>query len=120
MVVEDTVVCDMAVRHDQIVVTDEGLSFGGGAAMDGTTLAHYISVANNGPGLFSVEFEILGNRTYHGGRKDMAVFANLGETTDGGIGINDGAIAYFYVAIDEYERTDLHIIADFGIGMNAC
>ena len=73
IVVKDAVVRDVAVRHDEVVVSDDGFSLGGCSAMDGDELPEYAVVADNGEGLLAAVFEILRYGADDGGGEDMTV-----------------------------------------------
>ena len=120
IVVQDAVVRHMAVSHDEVVVTDDGLSFAGSTAVDRDELTHDVVVTDDGPGLFAVELQVLRYSTDDGGGEDVAVLAHFDVTADGGAGIDDATVTYLYVAVDGHERTYLYILANFGFGMNTC
>ena len=50
----------------------------------------------------------------------MAVFAEFGVLTDGGVGVNDTTVTNLHVAVNEYERTYFYILSDLCLGMNTC
>jgi hypothetical protein len=81
----------VAVRHDEVIVADDGFAFGGGTAMNGHELTEHAVVADDGPGLFAFELQILGHTPYYGVREDMAVIAKdhiviyIGEGVNGDI-----------------------------------
>ena len=73
VIMQDTIVRHMTVRHDEVVVSDDGFSLGGCSAMDGDELPEYAVVADNGEGLLAAVFEILRYGADDGGGEDMTV-----------------------------------------------
>jgi hypothetical protein len=70
---QDAIVRDMAVRHDKIVVTDDGFAFAGSTTVHRDELAEDTVVAYYSPSLFAFVFEILRNASNYGIGEDMAV-----------------------------------------------
>jgi hypothetical protein len=110
----------MAICHDEVVITDHGLALTERTAMHGHKLSQHTVVADERPGLFSVELQILRDSTNDSRREHMAILTQLGVPADGSAGINDTTITYLYVLVNEHERTDLYILAYLGFGMNTC
>ena len=85
VVMQDAIMRDMAVRHDQIVGANDGFSFGSSTAMDGDELTEDTVISDDSPGLFAAELQVLGDTADDGIRKDMAIIAedhiiiNIGE-----------------------------------------
>ena len=75
VVMQDAIMRDMAVRHDQIVRSNDGFSFRSRTAMDGDELTQDTVIADDGPGLFAAELQVLGDTADDGIRKDMAIIA---------------------------------------------
>ena len=84
--------CYMAISHDEVVVPHDGLSFAGCTAMDGDELTQHTVVADDGPGLFAAELQILRDATDHGVREDMAVIAKYHIV----INIREGVYRYVF------------------------
>ena len=85
VVMQDAIMRDMAVRHDQIVGANDGFSFGSSTAMDGDELTEDTVISDDSPGLFAAELQVLGDTADDGIGKDMAIIAedhiiiNIGE-----------------------------------------
>jgi hypothetical protein len=88
--------------------------------VDGDELTEDVIVADEGPGLFAVELQILRDRADNGGGEDMTVLAQFGIAADGSGGVDDTAVADLYVPVDTNERTYLYILTDLSFGMNRC
>ena len=54
VVMQDAVVRYMAVGHDEVVITDDGLAFRRCAAMNSDELAQHAVIADDGPGLYQL------------------------------------------------------------------
>lgn len=120
IIMQDTVMCYMAVSHNEVVIAYDGLTFAERSAVNGNELTEDTVVSDNRPCHFVMEFQILRDSTDHCRREYMAVLTHLGILADSSTGVNDTAVTYLYVAIDKHERTDLHILAYLGLGMNTC
>jgi hypothetical protein len=120
MIIQDTVVRHVAVSHDEVIIADDGLALAESTAVDGDELTEDVIVADEGPGLFAVELQILRDRADNGGGEDMTVLAQFGIAADSSVGINDTSVADLYVPVDTNERTDLYILTDLSFGMNRC
>ena len=97
VVMQDAIMRDMAVRHDQIVGTDDGFSFGSRTAMDGDELTEDTVIADDGPGLFAAELQV------------------LGDTADDSIGKDMAIIAENHIIIDIGERIYRDVLADLSL-----
>ena len=75
MIMQDTVVRHVAVSHDEVIIADDGLALAERTAMDGDELAEDVIVADESPGLFAVELQVLRDSADDGGGEDMAVLA---------------------------------------------
>lgn len=75
VIMQDTVVRYVAVCHDEVVIADYGLTFAGCTAVDSHELTEHAVIADDGPGLFAAELEILRHTTDDGVREHMAVIA---------------------------------------------
>jgi hypothetical protein len=120
VITQDAVVCHMAVCHDQVVVSDDGLTFAERTTMHRNELTQYAVVADDRPSYLAVELEVLRDSSDHSGREYMAMFAQLGVLTDSGIGVDDTTVSDLYVLVNEDERTYFYIRADLGFRMNTC
>jgi hypothetical protein len=56
IIVQNAIMRDMAVRHNKIIGTDDGLAFRSRAAVDSNELAEDTVVAYDSPGLFAFVF----------------------------------------------------------------
>ena len=111
---------DVAVCHDQVVVSDDGLTFAECTTMYRNELTQYAVVADDRPSYLAVELEVLWDSSDHSGREHMAMFAQLGVLTDSGIGVDDTTVSDLYVLVNEDKRTYFYIRADLGFRMNTC
>ena len=68
MVVQEAIVCYVAVCHDEAVIAHDSLALAGGAAMHGCALTDSGVVADNSEGFFALELEVLRNSTHYGRR----------------------------------------------------
>ena len=102
VVMQDAIMRDMAVGHDQIVGTDDGFSFGSRTAMDGDELTEDTVIADDGPGLFAAELQV------------------LGDTADDGIGKDMAIIAEDHIIIDIGERIYRDVLADLSLRAHIC
>ena len=89
------VVCDVAVRHDEVVVTDDGFAFTEGSAVHGNELTDVAVVPDDGPGLFTVELKVLRDATDGCMREDVTVITD------------DDVVIDIRKGIDGYILTDL-------------
>ena len=107
-----TVVGDVDVRHHQGVVPDTGdsLAAGFGSPVDGGAFSDIHPVADLYPGLFSLEFQVLGNAAHDGAREDGTVPADLHMVQDGGVVQDSASVANFSVCIDEGKGPHLYIV----------
>ena len=96
------VVCDVAVRHDEVVVSDDGFAFTEGSAVDGNELTDVAVVPDDGPGLFTVELKVLRDATDGSMREDVTVI-----TDD-------------HIVIDIRKRIDGYILTDLRFGTYIC
>ena len=110
--------CHVAVRHDEVVVADNGLAFAGRTAMERDALSQHAVVAHDEPCLLTAELEVLRYSTDDGGGEDVTVVAQLGITQDGGVGIYHAVVTYDDIAVDKDERTYLYVLAYLGLRMN--
>jgi hypothetical protein len=101
IVTDDAVVCDMRVRHEEIVVTDSrDARVLHGAAIDRATLSKHVSVANLEACGLAIVFLVL-RRIANGSKlKKPVVGSDSRRTIDDHVRTDDGA------------RTDLHVRAD--------
>ena len=120
MVVQQAVVCNVGVRHDQAVVAYHGLTFRCRAAVYGGALADNSVVADDGECILTAELQILRYSTHHGGGKNGAVGTYTCATENGGVSHDLGAGAYHYVGFDICERTNLGCRVDNCFGVNTC
>jgi len=117
MVSQLAVVRDMAVRHDQIVVAEDGdADVGGRRAVDGDEFADGVEVADDHPRLFTAEFQILRGRADRAELKDAAAFADAGVIVNDGVRTDHGVFADDHVAADDAVRADFHAFCQLGVG----
>ena len=75
MVMQDAVMRHVAVSHDEVIIADDGLALAECTAVNGNELTQDVIVADEGPGLFAVELQILRDSSDDSGGEDMAVLA---------------------------------------------
>ena len=102
VVMQDAIMRDVAVRHDQIVGTNDGFPFGSRTTMDGDELTKDTVIADDSPGLFSAELQV------------------LGDTTDNSIGKDMAIIAENHIIIDIGERIYRDVLADLSLRAHIC
>jgi hypothetical protein len=118
MVFQHTIVGDMAVCHDEAVVSDDGFPFGRRSAVDGNTFADGGMMADFGYCFFSCEFQVLRDTGDHGSGEYLAVIAYPRSVQDGDMGEYPAVIAYDYVFFDDGEGVYNHIFPYTGFRVN--
>ena len=112
MVADDTVVPDVHVRHDQVVVANQGISPAlDGAPVNSGTLADDVVIAHGQSGGFAPVGEVrcrLANGTEG---KKLIVAANLAGPLDDNVGVYAAVIAYFHIRANDTERANADIAA---------
>ena len=112
-----TVVSDVAICHNEVVVADDGLAAGSSAAVDGATLSYGVVVANLADGVLVVEFQVLWDGADDAAWEYAAVLSYARAGENGDIGTYPGAVADDNVVTDGGEVADFYILADPGVGM---
>ena len=91
VIAQHTIVRYVTVRHNEVVVTDDGFAPGGRSSVNGYELAEHAVVTDDGPCLLALEFQVLWNRSDDGGWKDMTVISEdhiviyIGECVNGDV-----------------------------------
>jgi len=120
IVANDDVVGDVTTFHKEVAAADYGLSFGGGATVDGDVLANLIIVTHDGQGLFAAELEILGDGADDGTGEDDVATADACAVEHGDAVHQGVVVANLYVLIDVAEGTDFYVLTYLGFGVNVC
>ena len=115
-----TIVRNMAIGHDQTIVTDNGLTAVYCASVDGHVFSYGGVIADFGSRLFVLELEILRYGRYYRTRKNVAVLSDTGTFHDGHVGSDPGSFSNHHIVMNGRERLDHHILGDFGSRMNIC
>jgi hypothetical protein len=116
----DAIMRDVAVSHDQAVVSNLCGPPVAAAAVDCHKFTDGRIVANLHRGLFALVFKVLGDGRYYGAWKDPAVPAYPGAFHNGNIAADPGAFAYFNIVVDNGKRVYFNVCRQLGIGMNIC
>ena len=110
----------MRVGHDEAVIADDSTAFGGGAAVDGNALADGGVVTDDGEGLFTTEFEVLGNGTDDGTGEERVATAHACAGEKGDAVHEAVAFADDDVFVDEAEGAYFATLTNLGFGVDVC
>ena len=119
-VVDDAIVRDVHVDHQQVVRADAGdplLFFA--AAVDRHPFANDVLVADLDAGRAASERDILGFAADHRERMDDVSFAERGHALNAGMGDQASAAADLHVGPDDAVGTDFHVVGDVRAGIDA-
>ena len=117
IIVQYAVMGYMAVRHDEVVVTNHGLAFAGGTAVNGDTFAKAVVVAYLDGGVLTGELEVLRNSTNDSAREDVVTFTHANTGADDGVGIDDAVFVDDDVVFYNSKGTYLDGRVHLGVGM---
>jgi hypothetical protein len=124
VVSHDAIVRNMAVGHDETVISYHGLPSVLGSPVDGNKFPDGGIVADFNGGLLSFKFQVLGGSSNNRSWKDPAVFPDPGSIHDGYIAANPGSFSNFHILVDDRKRIDLDIgrdlciLMDIGMGVD--
>ena len=105
----DTVVREMAIRHDQAIFADDGLVPFLGSPVYRNKLADRGTITDNYVGILALELEVLRDGRDHGAGEDPAVLADPGTFHNSYIGTDPGTIADLDVLVDDRKWVNFHI-----------
>ena len=125
-VADDAAVADYAVvshvhvLHQQVAVTHHGLALRGCAARDGDILTDGVVVADLTGGILALELQILRFGRDAGTREELVAVADAGTVVDRHAVEQLVVIAYHDVLVDDAERSDDIVVAQFCLWIDHC
>lgn len=117
-IANDAIVSDMAVHHEEIVITDDSFHGVGGAAMNGHLFAEDVAIADFDAGRLVVIFEMLRPFAQDSAGIDEVASAEGHGPEEIRAGADDAIIADGHGAIDDGEGADLDVLAKAGLWRN--
>ena len=109
VVAQDTVVGDVHVGHQQVVVPDlSERPAARGAAVDGDELADAVVVADDDLAVLATELQVLRDEPQAGEGKDAVAAADADGAFDDGVGADFGLFADLDLGADHSVRPDAH------------
>jgi hypothetical protein len=120
VIANNAVVRNVAVSHDQAVVSHLCGPTVAAAAVNGHKFTDGRIVSNLYRGFFAFIFQVLGDGRYYSAWKDPAVPAYPGAFHNGNVAADPGAFAYFNIVVDNGKRVYFNVCRQLGIGMNIC
>lgn len=119
VVADDAVVCEVAVRHNPVVVADAGFADAGyRAEIEGSEFADGVAVANNQLGRLVAVFFVLRDFAEAGKLENAVVFADGGVAVDDGMRADFGVRADLDIGTDDGVRANFDAGVEFGFGVN--
>ena len=119
LVADNTVVRDMDIRHEQVVIADNGVSgILDRAATDSTEFTKRIALANRQARRLIRVFQILRIVTDRRELVDVIVLADFRGPVDNDVTVDYGASVDFHTIRDDSVRTDLNTFCDDGTVRN--
>src|SRR3990167_1130520 len=119
MVADHTVMANMGIGHDQIMVAKGGFAaILHGAAMDGDTLADHVVVANDQTSRLALILEIGGVFTHRGELIDAVVFTDPGRPLEDHMGADHCTLTNFYIGPDYRPGANDDVVSQLGTGIN--
>lgn len=112
------VVGNVRVSEKEIVRTDPGGGFRGGAPVDGGVFPENIAVPNDKGGRFPGIFQVLRFEADGGEGKKLVFLPNFGGSVKDDMRVKDTAITESDTAFDHTVRPDLAVFAKSGFGRN--
>jgi hypothetical protein len=110
----------MHTLHEKVVAAHNSLSLGSSTSVDGHILTNGVVVSNLSCGLLTTKLEVLRYGAYNSTGEDGVAITNARSVEYVGIGHDDVVVAYHYIAVNVYEGTNLHILANDGFGVDVC
>ena len=120
VIANNTIMCNMAVCHDQAIVSH----FGGppvfAAPVNGYKFPNGSIITDLYSCIFTFIFKVLRNGRNNSTRENAAVLTNSCTFHNGYIAADPGAFTNFYILVNNTKRINLYIGCKLGIGMNVC
>src|SRR5690554_478694 len=117
MVIQYTIMCHMAVGHNEAAVTYFRESFRGCPPVHRSTFTNDCIVTYDRQCIFTLKFQILWNTCNGGMRKNGAVLSDTGTKQYGCLRHHACTITYFCIAVDVGKWFYNHIISKPGFRM---
>ena len=108
----------MAISHNQTVTSYYGFTLGSRTTMDGDKLADHGIVTDDGHGILTLEFKVLGYIAHNCIGMDVAILANACSAMNHSTAIDDCSIANFHIGIDGNKRTYFYVITNLSVRVN--
>ncbi|MNP13907.1 hypothetical protein D3C76_1062070 [compost metagenome] len=119
MIANDTVVTDVRIGHDQVVVTDRGFrTVLHGATVNGHAFADHIVIADHQTRRFTLVLEVRGVFADRGKLVDAVVPADAGRALEHHMRADDRALPDLDIGAYDRPRADLDAIGQFGRGID--
>jgi hypothetical protein len=108
---------DMAVRHQQVVIADDGdADVGAGRPINRNVFPDRVMIADNDPRLLASELEILGGAAERCELRDSAFLTDIGMGFDDYVGADTGIFPDRYIGTDNRIRPDFNPFGERGAG----
>ena len=115
MVAQNTVVADVRIRHQEIVIPDPGVTAAAArSTMDIHVFTKNIVIADRQECFFAFEFQILGIQTDCRKRIEAIAFTNLRRPLDHDMRFETARFSYLNARANPAVRSDPHIITNLG------
>ncbi len=121
MVADHTVMADVRIGHDQVVVTQGG--FGTilhSATVNGHAFTDDVVITDYQACFFTLVLHVRGVFAYRGKLVDAIVFANAGRTFEDHVWPDDSPLADFNTCADDRPRADLNVGGQNGRRIDDC
>lgn len=110
--------CHVAVRHDQVIIADDGCPFAGSAAVDSDALAKGVIIADDDGRFFAMELKVLRDSADDGSREDMVPAAHTDTGADDGVCVDDTVRSDGDIVLDDRVRSYLDGRVHVSVGVN--
>ena len=117
---DDTIVCYMAISHQQTITTYNGFPFRGSTPVNSYEFTQGGIIADNSQRILTLEFQILRHGTNDCSGENGTVFSDTYTFEDGYIGTDTGTFTDDHIFINCYKRFDHYGRCNFCIRMNVC
>ncbi|MNI54337.1 hypothetical protein D3C73_1092290 [compost metagenome] len=115
MVADHTVMADVGIGHDQVVVTQRGFSAVlDRATVNGHTLANHVVITDHQARWLPFVLQVRGVFADRGKLVDAIVLADPGRPLEHHVRTNDGTLPDFDIRANDRPRADLDTIGQFG------
>ena len=115
-----TLVGNVGVAKEEVVVPDSRRSVGGGATVDGDVFPEGVVVSDDELSLLALVFEVLSPSSERRERKGLTALADDGVAFDDDVTTQAGMCSNGDIVPDNAIRSDLTIGSNFGFGRDDC